>query len=83
MLPTLWRAVGCHRCGDTGYRGRLALHEVREVSEAIEKLIVTGAATDQIREAARAEGMPDAARRGLAKVLLGQTTLKEIARVVA
>jgi type IV pilus assembly protein PilB len=54
-----------------------------EVSETIEKLIVTGGATDQIREAARAEGMLTLWEDGLAKVLMGQTTLKEIARVVA
>lgn len=82
-LPTLWRAVGCRRCGDTGYRGPLAIHEVMEVSEAIEKLIVSGVATDQIRDAARAEGMLTLREDGLAKVLLGQTTLKEIARVIA
>jgi type IV pilus assembly protein PilB len=82
-LPTLWRAVGCRRCGDTGYRGRLAIHEVMEVSESIEKLIVAGGATDQIREAARAEGMLTLREDGLAKVLLGHTTLKEIARVIA
>jgi type IV pilus assembly protein PilB len=81
-LPTLWRAVGCRRCGDTGYRGRLAIHEVMEVSETIEKLIVTGAATDQIRDVARAEGMLTLREDGLAKVLMGQTTLKEIARVI-
>jgi type IV pilus assembly protein PilB len=81
-LPTLWRAVGCRRCGDTGYRGRLAIHEVMEVSETIEKLIVTGAATDQIRDVARAEGMVTLREDGLAKVLMGQTTLKEIARVI-
>jgi type IV pilus assembly protein PilB len=81
-LPTLWRAVGCRRCGDTGYRGRLALHEVMEVSETIERLIVTGAATDQIREVARTEGMLTLREDGLAKVLMGQTTLREIARVI-
>jgi type IV pilus assembly protein PilB len=82
-LPTLWRAVGCRRCGDTGYRGRLAIHEVMEVGETIEKLIVTGVPTDEVREAARAEGMLTLREDGLAKVLLGQTTLKEIARVIA
>jgi type II secretory ATPase GspE/PulE/Tfp pilus assembly ATPase PilB-like protein len=81
-LPTLWRAVGCRRCGDTGYRGRLAIHEVMEVSESIENLIVAGAATDQIRDAARDEGMLTLREDGLAKVLLGHTTLKEIARVI-
>jgi type IV pilus assembly protein PilB len=74
--------VGCRRCGDTGYRGRLAIHEVMEVSESIENLIVAGAATDQIRDAARDEGMLTLREDGLAKVLLGHTTLKEIARVI-
>ncbi|HSK95726.1 MAG TPA: ATPase, T2SS/T4P/T4SS family [Euzebyales bacterium] len=82
-LPTLWRAVGCRRCGDTGYRGRLAIHEVMEVSETLETLIVAGGATDQIRDAAHAEGMLTLREDGLAKVLMGQTTLKEIARVIA
>jgi type IV pilus assembly protein PilB len=82
-LPTLWRAVGCRRRGDTGYRGRLAIHEVMEVSETIEQMIVTGGATDQIREAARAEGMLTLWEDGLAKVPMRQTTLKEIARIVA
>jgi type IV pilus assembly protein PilB len=82
-LPTLYRAVGCQRCGDTGYHGRVAIHEVMEVSEAIEKLIVAGGSTDEIREAARRQGMLMLREDGLAKVLMGQTTLEEIARVVA
>jgi len=82
-LPTLWRAVGCRRCSDTGYRGRLAIHEVMEVSETIAKLIVSGGATEQIRDTARHEGMLTLREDGLAKVLLGQTTLEEIARVIA
>jgi type IV pilus assembly protein PilB len=81
-LPTLWRAVGCRRCSDTGYRGRLAIHEVMEVSETIAKLIVGGGATDQIRDTARHEGMLSLREDGLAKVLMGQTTLEEIARVI-
>ena len=82
-LPTLWRATGCRRCSDTGYRGRLAIHEVMEVSETISKLIVTGADTAEIREAAHGEGMGTLREDGLAKVLLGHTTLEEIARVIA
>ncbi|HSK98432.1 MAG TPA: ATPase, T2SS/T4P/T4SS family, partial [Euzebyales bacterium] len=82
-LPTLWRAGGCRRCSETGYRGRLAIHEVMEVSEAISKLIVSGGATDQIRECARHEGMRTLREDGLAKVLTGDTTLEEIARVVS
>jgi type IV pilus assembly protein PilB len=82
-VPTLWRAVGCRRCRDTGYHGRVAIHEVMEVSEPIAKLIVSGGTTDQIREVARHDGMLSLREDGLAKVLMGHTTLEEIARVVA
>jgi type IV pilus assembly protein PilB len=81
-LPTLHRAVGCNRCGDTGYRGRLAVHEVMEVDDALERLIASGAATDDIAATARRAGMTTLRQDGLAKVLLGQTTLEEIARVI-
>ena len=82
-LPRLYRASGCRRCGDTGYRGRLAVHEVMEVDETIERLIAAGASTDDIATAARNAGMTTLREDGLAKVLLGHTTLEEIARVVA
>ncbi len=82
-LPSLYRAVGYIRCGGTGYRGRLAVHEVMEVTESIQRLIARGAATDDIAAAARQSGMTTLREDGLAKVLLGQTTMEEIARVVA
>ena len=82
-LPKLYRATGCNRCAHTGYWGRLAIHEVMEVDEAIERLIVGGASTDQITDAARHAGMTTLRQDGLAKVLLSHTTLEEIARVIA
>ncbi len=81
-LPTLFRAVGCSQCARTGYRGRLAVHEVMPVSEEIERLIVERASTDDIAKFARAQGMRTLREDGLAKVLLGETTLEEVARVV-
>jgi type IV pilus assembly protein PilB len=81
-LPTLYRSVGCPTCGKTGYRGRLAVHEVMQVSEEIERLIVERASTDEIAKFAMGQGMRTLREDGLAKVLLGQTTLEEIARVV-
>jgi len=82
-LPLLYRAVGCNRCGTTGYRGRLAIHEVMEVDEALERMIAGGVATDDIETAARRAGMTTLREDGLAKVLLGHTTLEEVARVIA
>jgi type IV pilus assembly protein PilB len=81
-LPTLFRPVGCSHCAKTGYRGRGAVHEVMLVTEEIERLIVERASTDEIAKFAQAQGMRTLREDGLAKVLLGQTTLEEIARVV-
>ena len=80
--PSLYRAVGCTSCAGTGYRGRLAVHEVMVVTEEIERLIVTGASTDEIAKLAREQGMRTLREDGLAKVALGHTTLEEIARVI-
>ena len=81
-LPPLYRAVGCGHCAGTGYRGRLAVHEVMIVTEEIERLIVERASTDDISKFARAQGMRTLRQDGLAKVVQGLTTLEEIARVV-
>jgi type IV pilus assembly protein PilB len=81
-IPTLYRASGCSACSKTGYKGRLALHEVMAVSETIERLAVERASAAAITEAARAEGMESLRDDGLAKVAQGVTTLDEILRVV-
>jgi type IV pilus assembly protein PilB len=81
-LPTLYRAVGCSACSKTGYKGRLALHEVMPVSEEIERLAVERASAAQISETARAQGMATLRDDGMAKVVAGVTTLEEILRVV-
>lgn len=81
-LPTLFRAVGCSHCARTGYRGRLAVHELMTVTEEIERMIVERATSDDIGKAARMQGMRTLRDDGLAKVLLGETTMEEIGRVI-
>ncbi|MCZ3388572.1 MAG: Flp pilus assembly complex ATPase component TadA [Actinomycetia bacterium] len=81
-LPTLYRAVGCPACSKTGYRGRLALHEVMAVSEAVERHAVEHASATVISETARAEGMRTLRDDGMFKVASGVTTMDEILRVV-
>jgi type IV pilus assembly protein PilB len=81
-LPTLYRAVGCSACAKTGYKGRLALHEVMPVSEEIERLAVERASAAVIGQVAREQGMKTLRDDGMAKVLGGVTTLEEILRVV-
>jgi type IV pilus assembly protein PilB len=81
-LPTLHRAVGCAGCAKTGYRGRLALHEVMTVSEEIERLTVARASAIEIGKVAVEQGMSSLRMDGMEKVLAGVTSLEEILRVV-
>jgi type IV pilus assembly protein PilB len=76
-------AIGCPQCGGTGYRGRMAVHEVMVMSEQLNDLVVTRASSDDVRRVAESQGMIDLRSDALAKVALGHTTLEEVARVVA
>ncbi|PVG81532.1 type II secretion system protein GspE [Nocardioides gansuensis] len=82
-LPTLYRPTGCTVCAETGYRGRMALHEVMSMSEDIERLAVARASTEEIGRVARAQGMETLRLDGWAKVSSGLTSIEEILRVVA
>jgi len=66
-----------------GYRGRMGLYEVFEVSENIQGLIMKRSTTTEIEHAARAEGMVNMRQDGYMKALAGQTTLSEVNRVAA
>jgi type IV pilus assembly protein PilB len=81
-LPTLYRAAGCAACSKTGYRGRLALHEVMTVSEEVERMTVARASALEIQRVALEQGMVSLRMDGMAKVLSGVTSLEEILRVV-
>jgi type IV pilus assembly protein PilB len=81
-LPTIYRPIGCSACAKTGYRGRLALHEVMPVTEEIERLAVERASAVQIMHVAKEQGMATLRDDGMLKVLGGVTTLEEILRVV-
>ncbi len=80
--PELPRAVGCSACSNTGYRGRLAIHEVMEVTEEIERLTVARASSEEMARVAVEQGMRRLREDGLAKVLHGRTTIEEIGRVI-
>jgi len=81
-IPKLHRAVGCPTCSKTGYRGRIALHEVMRVTEAVERHAVAHSSSSDIAATARAEGMVPLREDGWRKVVLGQTSVEEILRVV-
>jgi type IV pilus assembly protein PilB len=75
-----WRGRGCERCARTGYKGRVGLFEVMEITETLRELIVTGANAIELRRAAEAEGMWSLRRVGLKKVAEGVTSLEEVVR---
>jgi type IV pilus assembly protein PilB len=77
----LWKPVGCRSCSSTGYRGRIALHEVMPVSEEIERLTVQRASGHEVQRAAAAEGMQSLRSDGLGKAADGQTSVAEVLRV--
>jgi type IV pilus assembly protein PilB len=82
-LPKLYRPVGCPACARTGYKGRVALHEVMSVSEQIERLTIKRSSSTEIGQLARSEGMAGLREDGLTKVGEGVTSIDEILRVVA
>ncbi len=79
----VFRPVGCSKCNDTGYDGRIGLYEVLEVSDEIRRLTVQGAGADEIQRVARAEGMQTMREDGIQRVLEGLTSVDELARVAA
>jgi type IV pilus assembly protein PilB len=79
---TIYDAVGCKVCSDTGYRGRLSITEVLLVSEEIQHLAVERRPSDEIKAIAVEQGMKSLRSDGMEKVKLGMTTLEEVLRVV-
>ncbi|MDT4938257.1 MAG: type pilus assembly protein PilB [Pseudonocardiales bacterium] len=79
----LWRPIGCRTCSQTGYRGRIALHEVMPVSEEIERLAVEHASAHELQRVAMSEGMDLLRVDGLRKAMAGETSLAEVIRVAA
>ncbi len=83
MHPTSAKKVkayigkGCHHCNETGYKGRVAIHEVLEMSRAIKELVLDGASSDEIKEMAIYEGMRTLRMSALIKVAQGVTTLEQ------
>ncbi|MEK4137901.1 ATPase, T2SS/T4P/T4SS family [Kurthia sp. FSL E2-0154] len=74
--------VGCPACNHTGYRGRIALHEVFELDEEAKQLILAGAASNEILQNAMKKGYEPLVHDGLQKALNGLTTIEEVIRVV-
>jgi len=72
----------CVRCAQTGYKGRTGLYEVMVMTDALRRLILEGAAHDELRAAAKAGGMRTMHEAGIAKVREGVTSVAEVLRVL-
>ncbi|WP_429374067.1 GspE/PulE family protein [Paenibacillus sp. DS2015] len=79
-VQELHHGKGCGNCNHTGYRGRIAIHEVLLVNDAIRELITSSASFDELRTATRSQGMIELMDDGVDKVVQGFTTLQEVMR---
>ena len=78
---TYFEAVGCEACSHTGYRGRLAIHELLVMDNDLRQRVLDGMDASGLHEAARAQGMRTLYEDGLRLVSEGETTLDEVLRV--
>jgi type IV pilus assembly protein PilB len=78
---SFYRKRGCPRCGQTGYRGRVGIYQLLEMTETLGELAAKKASREDIERAAIGEGMKTLWDDGVAKVAAGLTSLEELARV--
>jgi len=73
--------VGCDWCGGSGYKGRIAIHELMTAIPSIKRAIRQEARVEELREIALQEGMWTLKMDGIMKVLNGETDMEQILRV--
>ena len=78
---TLFRGRGCDTCNQTGYRGRVPIHELMVVSDSMKALIQARARTGELLTLAKSDGMRTLVQDGIEKVLQGLTTYKQVRAV--
>ena len=78
---TFRRKAGCPRCGNTGYRGRIGVFQLLEMTGTLERLASENASREELERAAWTEGMRSLWHDGVSKVAAGITTVEELARV--
>ncbi len=76
----VYKGAGCSTCGNKGYKGRVGLYEVLEITDELRELILVGASALELRKKAIEQGMISQRRSGLIKCAAGMTTLEEVFR---
>ncbi|MBI2121055.1 MAG: type II/IV secretion system protein [Parcubacteria group bacterium] len=78
----IWKAVGCEKCNNTGFKGQIGLYEGILIDNAVENILDTNPSDREIKKASRPQGLLDMREDGIIKVLNGVTALEELYRVV-
>ena len=81
VKPDWRKPVGCVKCQGTGYRGRLGIYELVDVSSEMQELIISGATAEKMRALATEQGGRSLREDGLLKARAGQTSVEEVVRV--
>lgn len=79
---TLYRPTGCAECGGTGFKGRTGIHEGVIMDDAVEEVVIRDPREHVIAEAAKPQGIPTMVQDGIEKVIKGETSLRELERVI-
>jgi type IV pilus assembly protein PilB len=78
-----YKAVGCKKCNQTGYLGRMGTLEVLKIDDTIKDMILKHASSDEIKEYAKSKGMKTLRENAIQKFLKGQTTVEEVIRITS
>jgi type IV pilus assembly protein PilB len=77
----LHKGAGCRTCGDSGYKGRIALYEVMPMTDRLKEMVLQGASSAELKQEMIAEGVNTLRLSGINKILEGVTTVEEVCRV--
>jgi type IV pilus assembly protein PilB len=77
----LFKGSGCRTCGDSGYKGRIALYEVMPMTDRLKEMVLQGASSAELKQEMIAEGVNTLRLSGISKILEGVTTVEEVCRV--
>jgi type IV pilus assembly protein PilB len=76
----VFHGIGCATCNNSGYKGRVGLYEVMEITDELKELVLVGASAMELKKKAIEQGMITLRRSGLTKVKTGQASMEEVLR---
>ena len=79
---TVWHGKGCENCVGSGYRGRIGIYEIMEITDEIREAMLLRKSSNEIKKLAQNAGMKTMVEDGFAKAFKGITTIEEVLRVI-